>query len=135
MANSDDFEISHTLADGPVPSSYMTPPQKKKRKLDDPDQRVKKMAKLLTVCVPHDDDDDDNNDDDPEVLSLEVIWGAVNGFRKGDKRCATFEGFQKNVERMGEHVFAKWLKDVIKKESWGEILLHGTFYFLSFFTF
>jgi len=113
----------------------MTLPQKKRRKLGNPAQGVNRLAQLLRACVT-DNRHDDDDDDDAEVLSsLHLIWAAVNNIRKGDKRGATFEGFQKNVERMGEHVFAKWLKDVVKKESWGELLQHGTFLFLYSFTF
>jgi len=133
LAISDDFEISHMQADEPAqkPSSSMTPPQKKRRKLGNPAQGVKRLAQLLRACVT----DNRHDDDDAEVLSsLTLIWAAVNNIRKGDKRGATLEGFQKNIERMGEHVFAKWLKDVVKKESWGELLQHGTFLFLYSFT-
>jgi hypothetical protein len=69
--------------------------------------------------------------DDLIQQRLAMTWFTVNQALSKDKslrpRLANQDQFKKNLDKIGELSFVKLLKDIARKQSWRDLLEHGTY--------
>jgi len=63
---------------------------------------------------------------------LAITWFTVNDALLKDKslrpHLANQEQFRKNLDKIGELSFIKLLKDIARRQSWQDLLEHGTYF-------
>jgi hypothetical protein len=93
-------------------------------KLDLPDEAIQQRCERLERFITPD------HDDESIRQNLDVIWFIVkdilqqlNGTR--EKVIVSQENFEANVKYQGEKKFITFLRDVVKRKSWRDLLCNG----------
>jgi hypothetical protein len=117
------MEVDDTIIDFSAP--LVSTSQSQRQKLDLSDEAIqrgcRKLERFMTL----------NQDDESIRINLAVIWYIVKETlaQHGGSRAVIVseEDFEANVKDHGEKKFITFLRDVVKRKSWRDLLCNGTY--------
>jgi hypothetical protein len=127
MPSEDDISEVRMQVDEPAAGEPATP---KKFSLPTPPKVSMTETTFRDLCQDLDIDVCPTYSDDLIRRRLGRIWFTVNQALSKDKslhpHLANQDQFRKNLDKIGEMSFVELLKDIARRQSWRDLLEHGT---------